>query len=86
MTSPSFTTYSTSRLIQVMRLDRHLDVVLQVPVLRVGDIADAQQLLDLLPALVGHRNRARLLVHHKVAGVGLVLQRLDQLARLPASE
>ena len=43
MTSPSFTTYSTSRLYERVRLDRRLDVVLQVPVLRVGDVADAQQ-------------------------------------------
>ena len=36
--------------IERMRLDRGIDVVFQVPVLRIGDVADAQQPLDLLPS------------------------------------
>ena len=40
-------------LVERMRLDGGFDVVLQVPVFGVGDVADAEQLLDLFPALVG---------------------------------
>ena len=54
--------------IERMRLDRGLDVVFQRPVLRVGDVADAEQSLHLLPTLIGDRNVAMLLVHHEVAG------------------
>ncbi len=41
--------------IERVRLDRGLDMVLEVPVLRVGDIADAEQALNLLPALIASR-------------------------------
>ncbi len=55
-------------LVERVRLDRRLHVVLQFPVLRVGNVADAQQLLDRLPALVRHADRPLLLVHNVVAG------------------
>src|SRR5579864_4542027 len=58
-----------------VRLHSRLDVMLQVPVLRVGNVANAQQLLDLLPAFVGDGNVLVLLIHHKVAGVNLRLAR-----------
>ena len=58
-----------------VRLHGRLDVMLQVPVLRVGNVANAQQLLDLLPAFVGDGNVLVLLIHHKVAGVNLRLAR-----------
>ncbi len=32
--------------------DGGLDVVFEIPVLNVGDVADAEQLLDLLPTLI----------------------------------
>jgi hypothetical protein len=68
--------------VERVRLDRRLDVVLQVPVLGIGDVADAEQLLDFFPALVADRDRAVLLVDGEVAGVGLGLARrvLDLLA------
>ncbi len=58
-------------LVERMRLDRRLHVVLQIPVLRVGNVADAQQLLDLQPAVIGHADRAHLLIDHIVAGENL---------------
>ena len=63
---------------------RRLDVVLQVPVLRIGDIADAQQPLDLFPSRVGNGDGAMLFVDHEVAGQDLVLAQtlLDLLALL----
>ena len=54
--------------IESVRLDRRLDVMLERPVLRIGDIADAEQLLNLRPAFVGDRDVAMLFVDHKVAG------------------
>src|ERR1039458_6583918 len=68
-------------LVEMVRLDGYLDVVLQVPVLGVGNIADAEQLLDLFPAFVGDGDGAGFLVDHEVSGPGLGLQRFDQLAR-----
>ena len=69
-------------LVEMVRLDGHLDVVLQVPVLGVGDIADAEQLLDLFPAFVGDGDGTGFLVDHEVSGPDLGLERFDQLARL----
>ena len=64
-------------LVERVRLDRRLHVVLQFPVLRVGNVADPQQLFDRLPALVRHADRPLLLVHNVVAGqVLLALARL----------
>ncbi len=47
---------------------RGIDVVLQVPVFRVSDVADPQQLLDFLPAFVGDCDVPVLLIDHVVSG------------------
>ena len=54
--------------IQRVRLDRRLDVMFQVPVLRVGNVSNAEQSLDLHPAFIGHRDVAVLFIDHEVAG------------------
>src|SRR5271155_117773 len=54
--------------IERVRLDRGFDVMLERPVLRIGDVADAEQALDFPPALVGDRDVAVLFVDHKVTG------------------
>jgi hypothetical protein len=54
--------------IERVRLDRGLDVVLERPVFRVGDIADAEQVLDFRPAFVGDRDVAMFFIDYKVAG------------------
>ncbi len=54
--------------IERMRLDRRFDVMLQRPVFRIGDVADAEQFFDFLPAFVGDGDVAVLLVDRKVAG------------------
>ena len=69
--SPSLHHVLDVALVERVRLDGRFDVVLQVPVLRVGDVADAQQLLDLLPAFVGDGDGLVLLVDHVVAGQNL---------------
>ena len=51
-----------------MGFDRGIDVVLEVPVLGVGDIPDAQKLLDFFPARVGDGDALVFLIHHVVAG------------------
>ena len=61
-------------LVERVRLDGDLDVVLHVPVFGVGDVADAEELFDLLPALVGDGDGAGLLVDDVVAGPGLGLR------------
>ena len=63
-----------------MGLDGDFDVVLEVPVFRVGDVADAEQLFDLLPALVGDGDGAGLLVDDVVAGPGFGLEGFDEFA------
>ena len=55
-------------LIERVRLDGSLNVMLQVPVLRVGDVADAEELFDFFPAFVGDRDGLVLFVNHVVAG------------------
>src|SRR5208283_4239661 len=64
--------------------DGGVNVMLQVPVLRVGDIADAQQALHFLPANVCDGDGAMLLVHYIVAGENLVFTRarIDLFAQL----
>ena len=54
-------------LVERVRLDAGFHVVLQFPVFGVGNVADAQQLFDRLPAVVGHADRALLLVDDVVA-------------------
>ncbi len=71
-------------LVKRVRLDGRLDVVLEFPVFRVGNVADAQRLLDRLPALVRHADGALLLVHNVVAGqVLLALAQPDAQFLLP---
>ena len=40
-------------LVEGVGLDGGIDVMLEVPVLGIGNVSDAQKLLDLFPALVG---------------------------------
>ena len=70
--------------VERVRLDARLDVVLQVPVFGIGDVADAQQLLDLFPAGIGDGDGAVLLVDHEVAGEDFVFAQaaIDLLAQL----
>src|ERR1700680_1708202 len=56
---------------------RSLDVVFQVPIFWIGNIADAEQLLDFFPAFVGNRDVAMLFIYHVVAGVLLGLAGRD---------
>ena len=51
ITSLSLTTYSTSRLIKRVGFYRGFDVVLQGRVLRISDIAHAEQLFDFFRSL-----------------------------------
>ncbi len=67
-------------LVEGVGLDGDFDVVLEVPVFGVGDVADAEEPFDLLPALVGDGDGAGLLVDDVVAGPGLGLEGLDELA------
>ena len=67
-------------LVEGVGLDGGFDVVLEVPVFGVGDVADAEQAFDLLPALVGDGDGAGLFVDDVVAGPGLGLEGLDEFA------
>ena len=67
--------------IERVRLDRGLDVMLQRPVFRVGDVSNPEQPFDLLPTLVGDRDVAVLLVDHEVAGKDLSLRIVSGRAR-----
>src|ERR1700677_4621496 len=60
-----------------MGFDGHFYVVLQIPVLRVGNVADAQQLLDLFPALIGHADGLVFFIDHVIAGEDLLFAALD---------
>ncbi len=64
-------------LIERVRLDRSFHVMLQRPVFRVGDVADAEQLLNFLPPFVGDGNVAVFLIDHEVFGVNLRFARLS---------
>ncbi len=66
--------------VEVVGLDGGLDVVLEVPVFGVGDVADAEELFDFFPALVGDGDGAGLFVDDEVSGPGLVLEGLDEFA------
>ena len=60
--------------IERVRLDRGLDVMFEWPVLGIGDVADAQQLLDFFPTLVGDGNVAVLLVDDEITGVAVAVR------------
>ena len=68
MTSPSLIDILHIAAIKCVRFDRSIDVMLERPVFRIGNVADAEQLLDLQPAFVGDRNIAVLFIDHKIAG------------------
>ncbi len=55
-------------LVERMGLDGGFDVVLEVPVFSVGDVADAEQLFDGLPALIGDADGAMFFVDDVIAG------------------
>ncbi len=63
-----------------MGLDGGLDVMLEVPVFRIGDVADAEELFDFFPALVGDGDGAGLFVDDVIAGPGFGLEGLDEFA------
>ena len=67
-----------------MRLDGGFDVVLPAPVFRIGDVADAEHLLDFFPALIGDGDVLVLLINYVVAGqdLGLVGTRIEFFAAL----
>jgi len=67
-------------LVQGVGLDGDFDVVLHVPVFRVGDVADAEELFDLLPAIVGDGDGAGFFVDDVVAGPDLGFEGLDEFA------
>ena len=69
-----------------MGFDGNLYVMLQVPVLGVGNVANAQQLLDLLPPLIGHADGLVLFIDHVVAGEELLFATLDLFALLERRE
>ncbi len=69
-------------LVEVVGLDGDFDVVLEVPVFGVGDVADAEEAFDLFPALVGDGDGAGLFVDDEVAGPGLGFEGFDELAEL----
>ena len=62
-------------LVQRVRLERLLDVVVPLDGGDVVHIADAEQLLDLIEAFLGERRGAMLLVHRVIAG-GVLFARL----------
>src|SRR5271156_687792 len=63
-------------LVKRVRFDGSFYVMLQRPVFRVGDVADAQQLLDFHPAVVADRDVAMFFVDHVVASHDFWLARL----------
>ena len=50
-----------------VRFDSSLDVMLERPVFRIGDVADAEQLLHLLPTFIGDSDSTVLLIDRVVA-------------------
>ena len=65
--------------IQVVRLDRGLDVMFPAPVLGVGDISNAEQTLNFLPSFIGDGDGLVLLIDHVVAGQDLFVDALLNL-------
>ncbi len=54
-------------LVDGVGLDARFDIVLQIPVFSVGNVVDAEQLFDRLPAGVGHADGALLFVDEVIA-------------------
>ena len=69
-------------LVEGVSLDGDFDVVLHVPVFGVGDVADAEELLDFFEAFVGDGDGAGFFIDDVVAGPGLGLEGFDELALL----
>ena len=63
-----------------MGLDGYFNVVFEVPVFGVGDVADAEEAFDFFPALVGDGDGSGLLVDDVIAGPSFVLEGLDEFA------
>ncbi len=55
--------------VKVMRLERGLDVMLEFPILGIGDIAYAEHFFDFFPAIFSDGDRLLLFVDGEVAGV-----------------
>jgi len=60
-------------LIERVRFDSSLDVMLQGPVFWIGDVTDAEQLFYFFPTFIGDGDVAVLLVDNKILGVDLGL-------------
>ena len=54
--------------IKGMRFDGGFDVVLQIPVLGIGNVTDAEQALDFFPTFVGNGDGTMFFVNDKIAG------------------
>ena len=62
-------------LVKRVRFDGGLHMMLQRPVFRICNVADAQQLFDFFPAVVADRYVAVLFIHHVIPGHDLRLAR-----------
>ena len=67
-------------LVEIVGFDGGFDVVLEVPVFRFGDVADAEEFFDFFPTLVGDGDGASFLVDDEIAAPGFVLQGFDEFA------
>ncbi len=67
-----------------VRLDRGLHVVLEIPVLGIRNIANAEQLLNFFPAFIANGDRLMFFVQHVVAGklLGLARRHINFLTLL----
>ena len=54
--------------IERVRLNRRLNVVLEVPIFGISNVADSQKLFNLFPAFIGDDRVAMLLVHDVITG------------------
>ena len=73
-------------LVEGVGLDGGFDVVLEVPVFGVGDVVDAESLLDGDPAFVGDADGAVLFVDDVVAGEGFAFEAVDLFAQFERRE
>ena len=66
--------------VEIVGLDGDFDVMLEIPVFGVGDVADAEEALDLFPAFIGDRYGAGLFVDDEVTGPGFIFKGFGELA------
>ncbi len=66
--------------VEAVGLDGDFNVVLHVPVFWVGDVTDAEDLFDLLPAFVGDGDGAGFFVDDVVTGPGFGLEGFDEFS------